>query len=462
MKCSSPAAYQLLHDGALALAEVEHNGIRIDVEYLKRTRIEIGQTIQEKEQWMKKHEYWSLWRKRYGQKATLGSSDQLASLLFNDLGNTITKWTKGKAPKASTDRESLETIDDPFVRVYTEWAELSKADGTFLSGIEKETVNGFLHPIFNLHIVKTFRSSSEAPNFQNLPSRNPKISKLVRSCFIPRDGRRIVEIDYGGIEVKVAACYHKDPTMMSYIHDPLSDMHRDMAAEIFMCDQSHVNKMLRYVGKNKFVFAQFYGSYWAQVGTDLWNAIDLLHLTIDKGDKKIGAMKWLEKKGINKIGDRERPMPGTFLAHIKKVEENMWGKRFPVYAQWKKNWYDDYMKTGGYRTLTGFYIQGLYKKNDVINHPVQGSAFHCLLWSLIEIQKELRQRRMKTKIVGQIHDSLVADVVEKEYDKYMRLAKEIMTERIREHWKWIVVPLETEAEAGQVNQSWFEKKKEDD
>jgi hypothetical protein len=231
---------------------------------------------------------------------------------------------------------------------------------------------------------------------------------------------------------------------------------------LFMCKPEHVNKMLRHVGKNKFVFAEFYGSYWAKVAPDLWDSVGLLGLTIDKGDKKIPTMDWLERKGISELGSSDNPQQGTFMAHVKKVDEFMWGQRFPVYSKWKKDWYDDYLRTGGYRTLTGFYIQGLYKKNDVINHPVQGSAFHCLLWSLIEIQKELRQRRMKTKIVGQIHDSIVGDVLEKEYDKYMRIAKEIMTERIREVWDWIIVPLEVEAEAGQVNQSWFEKKKEDD
>jgi DNA polymerase-1 len=362
---------------------------------------------------------------------------------------------------ASTNRTALERIDDPFVRQYTEWAELMKADSTFLAGIERETVDGFLHPIFNLHIVKTFRSSSEAPNFQNFPVRNPKISKLIRNCFIPREGRRLVEIDYGGIEVKVAACYHKDPTMLTYIHDPTKDMHRDMAAEIYKCLPSQVNKMLRYTAKNRYVFPEFYGSYWEKVGPDLWEAMDLYKLTINVDGEEVSAKKWLKKHGIGELGGGKLPGPNSFMAHIKKVEADFWGRRFPVYDKWRKNWYNEYMRTGGYRTLTGFYIQGLYRRNDVINHPVQGSAFHCLLWSLIELQKELKQRRMKSKIVGQIHDSLVGDVVEKEFDKYLKLAKEVMTERIREVWDWVIVPLEIEAEASEVNQSWFHKTKVD-
>jgi DNA polymerase-1 len=449
MNCTSPEAYDLLHEGALALAQVENNGIRIDVDYVKRTREEVKKDCAEKEVWMRKHDYWSLWRKRYGQKASLGSSDQLSTLLYKDLKYDITNYTK--SGKASTDRTALETIDDPFVRVYTEWSELMKANGTFLAGIERETIKGLLRPFYNLHIAKTYRSSSEAPNFQNFPVRNPLISKLIRSAFIPREGRRLVEIDYGGIEVKVAACYHKDPTMLSYIHDPTKDMHRDMAAEIYLCGTNQVNKMLRYVAKNRYVFPEFYGSYWEQVGMDLWKAIDLFKMTIDKGEESIPVGQWLERKGINGMDE--------FLQHVKRVEENFWGQRFAVYDHWRKDWYSSYLNTGGYRTLTGFYIQGLYRRNDVINHPVQGSAFHCLLWSLIQINKELRKRKMKSMIVGQIHDSIVGDVVDKEFDDYIEICDRIMTKTIRKHWKWIIVPLEIEAEACQLGETWFDKKK---
>ena len=78
MKCVKPEAYDLLHNGALALAKVEQNGIRIDTEYVTQTRKEITEKCHEKEVWMRKHPYWEMWRKRYGQKSSLGSSDQLA------------------------------------------------------------------------------------------------------------------------------------------------------------------------------------------------------------------------------------------------------------------------------------------------------------------------------------------------------------------------------------------------
>jgi DNA polymerase-1 len=445
---SSPEAYDLLHRGTLALADVEHNGIAIDLDYVVKTRKRLQQECKQQEEEMKKHEYWALWRRRYGVNSNIASSEQLATILFKDLKFEAHHYTaKGKA---STDKTSLERIDDPFVRNYTLWAEKMKAERTFLTGIERETVNGRLHPIFSLHLVKTYRSSSEAPNFQNFPVRNKLISELVRSAFIPSPGCRLVEIDYSGIEVKVAACYHKDPTMLEYIHDPTKDMHRDMAAEIYMCDPSNVNKMLRYVAKNRYVFPEFYGSYYAKVAPDLWDAMGMFKLTIDKGEKQIPARKWLKKKGIEEFDD--------FVDHIQAIDEFFWNERFAVYNRWKKNWYSDYIRNGGYRTKTGFYIRGQFKRNDVINHPVQGSAFHCLLWSLAEINDELRRRKMKTKLVGQIHDSIVADVPANEYEEFLVLAKRIMTKTIRKHWKWIIVPLDIEAEACEVGENWFLKK----
>jgi DNA polymerase I-like protein with 3'-5' exonuclease and polymerase domains len=65
---------------------------------------------------------------------------------------------------------------------------------------------------------------------------------------------------------------------------------------------------------------------------------------------------------------------------------------------------------------------------------------------------------MKTKLVGQIHDSIVADVPANEYEEFLVLAKRIMTKTIRKHWKWIIVPLDIEAEACEVGENWFLKK----
>ena len=454
MKPTTLDAYSLLHRGTLALSQVEANGIRIDVDYLTEARSRTQRKVLELEEELRQSDAWKLWRKRFGAKANLRSRSQLGDVLFKDLKFTSTKQTKGGKPKV--DEDVLGSIDFPFVQSYLRMEKLKKADATFLSGIEQETVNGFLHAMFDLNTARTFRSSSSRPNFQNFPIRDPELGKLIRRCFVPRPGRVLVEIDYGSIEVRVAACYHKDPVMLEYIHDTSKDMHRDMASQIYCCEPGQVSKKMRYAAKNQFVFPQFYGSYWAQCAPALWDFIAKFSLAVDD---KIPVKRWLRDHGIKRLGEVPNhgdPCKGTFYRHVQEVERDFWGRRFRVYDQWKKDWYSAYLRDGGFTSLTGFRIDGMMSRNDVINYGIQGSAFHCLLWSLIRLQREIRRRKMKTKIVGQIHDSLLADVPEDELDDWLALAKEVMTEEIRREWGWIIVPLTIEAEVGR--RSWHDKK----
>jgi hypothetical protein len=174
---------------------------------------------------------------------------------------------------------------------------------------------------------------------------------------------------------------------------------------------------------------------------------------------EVDACTWLKKKGIRKLGacdPDEDTESGTFEYHIKKVEQHFWKERFKVYDAWKKSWFEQYQQEGGFLTLTGFWLDGVMNKKDVINYPIQGSAFHCLLWSLIQLTKKLQ--KWKSKIVGQIHDSVIADVHIDELDAYLKLAKSVMTDRLREAFPWIIVPIEIEAEACGLNETWFDKK----
>ena len=321
-------------------------------------------------------------------------------------------------------------------------------------------MDGFLYNFFHLHLVKTFRSSSSLINFQNIPIRDPKAGSIIRRCFIPRSPNHVlVEIDFSGIEVRIAACYNKDPVLISYIKDKTKDMHRDMAAQCYKMEPSQVDKMARYCAKNMFVFPEFYGSIAQQCAPNLWGACTKHKLTVDG----VEMLEWLRQHGIKELGNTDfrskTPLrKGTFVHHIKQVEEDFWNRRFKVYSRWKQTWLEKYRHNGGFHTLTGFTEDSYLRRNDVINHPVQGSAFHCLLWSLTEINSRLRRSKMKSKVVGQIHDSILADVHIRELGDYLQMARYIMTEALLKHWSWIVVPIEVEMEATPPGTSWFEKK----
>lgn len=217
-----------------------------------------------------------------------------------------------------------------------------------------------------------------------------------------------------------------------------------------MIPKDKVSKKARYASKNKFVFPAFYGSYYKQIGPDLWNAIDELSLEVDGVPMKKHLSNKLHKKG-DALFD-------AFVAHIQTVENSFWNQRFPVYTQWKKDWWDAYLKKGYFLTKTGFICRGKMKRNEAINYPVQGSAFHCLLWSFIEMTKALKKNKMKSVLIGQIHDSALGDVPEEELEDYIALFREISTERIRAAWDWIILPLDVEVEVTGLNESWYTKK----
>jgi DNA polymerase I-like protein with 3'-5' exonuclease and polymerase domains len=109
-------------------------------------------------------------------------------------------------------------------------------------------------------------------------------------------------------------------------------------------------------------------------------------------------------------------------------------------------------------TLTGFRCSGLIGRNDCINYPVQGSAFHCLLWSLIRLNRWLRTQKKQTQIIAQIHDSIVMYTAPEEAEEVIAMTRRIMCEDIRRVWPWIITPLEIEAEITPVDSDWSTKK----
>ena len=452
----TPEAYQLLQEGAVALAKVESVGMRVDEAYIASALEKTRNKIAKKERKLQDSKVMRRWRNHFKSRTNFNSNEQLGKVLFDDMDYKCPATTE--TGRYKTDEETLNLIDEPFVVDWVLIKKLHKAID-YLQGIQRETCGGLLHPVFNLHIARTFRSSSDSPNFQNIPVRLPWMAELIRRSIIARPGRRLVEMDYKGIEVCGAYCYHKDSNMRKYLLDKTKDMHRDMAMEIYKLPQEEVTKQTRYSAKNGFVFPEFYGAWWMDCAAALWHNIETLKLTTVTGTP---LREHLKSVGIRKLGAQNRetskPTPGSFEEHIQRIEKRFWEKRFPTYSMWKRKWYEAYLKKGWFRTLTGFICQGFMSRNDVINYPVQGASFHCLLWSLIRlVNHELRKNRMKSQVVGQIHDSIVADVVEKELEEYVALAREVMTKKIREAWKWVIIPLEAEVEATPVGGSWVEK-----
>jgi DNA polymerase I len=453
MKKPYVKGYKLLHEGALCFAEMEEHGIRVDVPYCEKTLKRLQCLKKREMKKLQESEIGAVWQKTYGEATNWGSNQQLAHVLFEQMGYKTEHFTaKGSY---STSEEALSEVSDPAVSSFARMKRYEKAGSTYIRNFLNLQTDGFLHPFFNLHLVQTYRSSCDSPNFQNIPARDPEISKMIRRAIIPRPGRRLVDLDISGAEVRAAACYHRDPRMIEYICDSTKDMHRDMAAQIYCLQPSEVTKKIRYMAKNKFVFPEFYGSYYLHCAKHLWEGVDL---ELDDGRSVRDVLK---ANGISCLGacrKEEKPVHGTFEHHLKQVEDDFWEDRFQQYAQWKEEWYAKYLQRGFILLRTGFVCRAHMQKNQAINYAIQGTAFHWLLRALIELNRQIKLRHMKTLLIGQIHDSIVADVPEQELNDFLELAHYVMCVWLRKIWKWIVVPLEIEAEASEVDGNWFEKK----
>ncbi len=331
--------------------------------------------------------------------------------------------------------------------------------------VKVEWTNKFV-PVYDIEVQGTqnfiageicVHNSASAPNFQNIPVRNKEIAKVIRQCFIPREGHLFGEIDFGAIEVRVRACHSLDPVLIKYVTDLGSDMHKDWASRCFLIKPEQVSKDARYVAKNQFVFPKFYGSYYRDCAVDMWDSLDKMKLSLPDGTS---IKKHLKSQGIKKLGacdPQRRPVAGTFEHHVQEVEQEF-ESTFAVDTAWKKSWWEQYQEEGAFDLLTGFHVEGSYRKNQVINMPVQGAAFHCLLQSLIWLQGWLRKNRMKSLIIGQIHDSVVMDILEEELESVLARAHQIMTEDLPAAWDWLIVPLIVEAEVAPLGKSWWDKR----
>lgn len=456
------AGYQLLHDGTEELAFIEGNGIRIDVPLLHKTKAELRDKRASVRADMERDGLWKDWQKKFGRDMNLQADEQKRFIVYEVLKAPQKKFTK--TGLASVDDSVLQGVNHPFVKKLGEWGRLNKALDTFLKGIEWELCGDRVHPNFWLDTVQTFRSSSSEPNFQNYPTRDQDIARLIRSLFIASDGGVLAENDFKGIEVGMSVCYHKDPNFEHYLRDPSTDMHRDIAAQCYMLEEFLGNwkwpsaKHIRYGAKNKFVFPEFYGAWYKQCAQDLWEWIGKANLLRPDGASLYQHLKEKGITGLGKCHPEQDPIEGTFEHHLKVIESDFWRNRFPGYDQWKRDWWNDYLSKGYFDLLSGFRVRGVYNKKQVCNYPIQGSAFHCLLWCLVQINRRLRKYRMKSMLVGQIHDSLLGDVQTRELRDYLCIAEEVVRDGLPRQFPWIKVPLEIEYELCAPGQPWFCKK----
>jgi DNA polymerase I len=472
-------AYELMHNGILAFANAEMQGIHIDVDYIEKKKVALARKIIRLEAQFKETSFYREWEKSQATKVNIYSDKQLGDFLYGVKKLKPAMMTsggkKGENKKGSTNAEALKKLDIQELDFYEEYNNVKKSLDV-LEGFEREQVDGYMHPFFNLHLARTYRSSSSQVNFQNIPVRNKEMQEICRSAIIPRPGHQLLEGDYGQLEVRISACYNNDKKL---IYDILhGDMHSDMAKEIFKLNsidkKIEGQATLRQAAKNGFIFPEFYGDYykncaaniaeWAKLPQGKWKyGQGIIIDKIDNSFKPYYISDHLISKGIKEFGKIEkvngRTITTGFIKHILDIEDKFWNKRYFEYKQWKDDFYQEYLKCGYVDLKTGFRCSGVMSFNDVVNYPVQGAAFHCLLWSFIQMDKFIRENNLDSRIIGQIHDSILIDTHPDEVEVIAKYLIEITTIELLEKWKWIILPLEIDIAICGVDEPWLKKEK---
>lgn len=436
-------AFNFFKKGLGIMSEMQINGARSNIEYYTEAQEKLGKDIEALGEKLMASREARAFKEIYHREINIGSDQDIGALYFEVLKHKGLKTAKGNW---KTDKLSLGRIKIDFSKDLGEYKKLTKMYDTYFKQYMSETCYGRIHPFFDLHVPISYRSSSSRPNFQNTPKRDAVAKKLIRTGIEPDPGSVLIECDFSGAEVNTSCAYHRDKNFYNYLIDPTTDMHRDSACDIFKLSPEDLNhpdftkemkklaKKIRNEAKNKWVFAQFYGDWYDSCGRALYENCYKIDMMLPSG---ILLSEHMDNNGIGELED--------FLEHCKEAERIMWMERFPEYTQWKKDIYEFYIKHGYIDTYLGFRFQGYMDRKAASNYPIQSTSFHLLVHTLIQVSAMIKKLRLKSKLIMQIHDSLIASVPVSEIGVYLANVNRIV-ENLHNIHKWMNVPMKIEAD----------------
>lgn len=435
--------------GLHSLVRIQDNGINMDKVYYSREFLERHAELQALEAKILNSDeaqaFQTLTKEKYD-----FTPEHTRILLYDVLKVEKEKFTESGLE--STEASVLASINNQTLKDIIVYRKLEKVRNTYIAQFLREIDDDSrMRPNYNMHKVQTYRSSSSNPNFQNVPNRDQEAKKISRSGVLPSKGNIILDWDYGAMEFKIASALCQDPVMVAYCHDPKTDIHRDTAGEVFAIDTKYVTKDMRFHTKNGMVFPTIYGSWYKNTARNIWTVAKDLPTG---HPEKITVREYLYEVGVLKS---LKSPEADFETHMKEVEREWWSK-FKVLKQWQEKQWKNYIEKGYLTMPFGFHASGYLSRNDIINYPVQGSAFHCLIWSMNKIRQFMEDNRLLSLLIGQIHDNLIYDCCPDEKDFIVKTSTFFATENIRQENPWIIVPLVIEWEETDVDGSWYSKK----
>ncbi len=382
------------------LARMELVGVRVDTAELRRLASVLGEEARRLERQV---------RELAGVDFVVNSVQQLRDVLYGKLGLTPGKKTK---TGYSTDSQTLEKLRDehPVIPVILRYREVEKLRSTYTDALLAEVgPDGRIHATFNQTVARTGRLSSDAPNLHNIPIRTEE-GRQLRKAFVPAEGMRLLVADYNQIELRVIAHLAEDPGLIEAFMSG-ADVHKMTAARIFGVGPSEVTTAMR--SKAKMV------SYGLAYGMEAYGLSQRLGISVEEAAEVLRA--YFESF------PRVRAYMDKVVAEArdKGYTETLFGRRrlIPELSSQR-------------------YQVRMAGERQAMNAGIQGLAADIFKVALVRLDSRLEERRLRSRLVLQVHDEVLLEVPPDEEEVAAQLTLEAMRGAAE-----LRVPLE-------VNLSW--------
>lgn len=365
------------------LACMEYEGIQLDTKYLHKFAKELDDSISDVEQQIYGHA---------DQEFNISSPGQLADILFVKLNLPTEGVKKGKTgySTAATELDKLRGLH-PIIDLITQYREVTKLKNTYVDTMPKMVDdNSRLHTTFALTVAQTGRLSSNDPNLQNIPVRT-ELGKRIRTAFVAGKGKKLISADYSQFELRIAATFTGEKDLIEAFNND-TDIHAQTAAQVHGIPLDQVTKNMRRDAK-VVNFGVMYG------------------LSPHGLSAATGMTYGAAKEFIQRYFEVRKPLL-EFIEKVKKQAnekgyvETYFGRRRPTPD----------VKSSNFMVREAAMRQA-------VNMPFQGTAADLMKMAMIQVQEKLDP---ESKMLLQIHDSLIVEAPEAKAERVAKLLKETM------------------------------------
>ena len=369
------------------LAQMERNGVLLDVKLLSELSREFGGKMLELE--ARAHA-------AAEQPFNLNSPKQIQEILFDRHKLPVIKKTPSGTPSTDEDVLAQLALDHPLPKLILEYRGLSKLKSTYTDKLG-EMINpatGRVHTCYSQAVAVTGRLSSSDPNLQNIPIRTTE-GRRIREAFIPGPGSHIVSADYSQIELRIMAHISRDESLLRAFAEG-RDIHRATASEVFSIPPDELSGEQRRYAK-----AINFGLIYGMSAFGLARQLDI---------ERTAAQQYMDRYFARYPGVAAYMQRTRELTRRDGYVETVFGRRL---------WLPEIRSGSPARRQAA--------ERAAINAPMQGTAADLIKMAMIRVQDWLVSSGLATKLIMQVHDELVLEVPDDELTRVQRELPELMT-----------------------------------